>query len=371
MTRTWITAEWLSPTGGSERVVEQLAAAIPQARVFSPVVFAAGAPAIDRARISAAFRRPESLMQRRQVAALMNVGTWPVWGRRLDRRADVVLASHHLASQWTSVYSSVPHLAYVHTPARYAWFPDIDDRASSGPARVVAAHIRRMDRRSAARVVGYAANSQATRARIQEVWNRDATVIHPPIDLSRFAHVEPSEREPFLLGLSRFIPYKRLDFVIDVADAAGLPVTLVGSGPMEPHLRERAARARVPVTFLTDLSDTQVAQVMADAAALIYPALEDFGLVPVEAMAAGTPVLALNHAGTAETVQHGISGVLMDELDAQEWAGRIDELMGLDPAACRDRAQHFSPSSFADRVHAWMSDELAGTSAAATRDDAS
>lgn len=352
--RTWITAEWLSPTGGSERVVEHLAATLPEAGVFTPIAFAAGAPGIDRARIRAAVRRPERLMSRREAAALVNAATWPAWGRRMERRADLVVASHHLASQWSAAYSDVPHVAYVHTPARYAWFPDLDDRASSPPARALCAHIRRMDRRAAERVVAYAANSEVTRQRIAQVWGRDAEVIHPPIDLARFQGLRQRPVEPYLLGLSRFITYKRLDYVIEVAEAAGMPVKLVGGGPLEPRLRARAAAARVPAEVVTGASDDGVARLMADATALVYPAVEDFGLVPVEAMAAGTPVLALDVAGTRETVLDGESGYLFDQLDAQAWARRVPDAADLDPDRCRARASEFSPEAFAAAVTGWL-----------------
>ncbi|CAN5143348.1 glycosyltransferase [soil metagenome] len=356
--RTWITAEWLSQTGGSERVVERLAAAMPQAEVFTPVAFAQGAPSIARERIHATFRCPESLMRRREAAAAMNAVSWPTWGRTLDRRADLVVASHHMSSHWTAVYSDVPHVAYVHTPARYAWFPELDSRASSVPARALCAHIRRMDRKAAPRVVAYAANSEATRRRIQEVWDRDATVIHPPIDLDRFVGLRSDpDATPFVLGLSRFITYKRLDFVIDTAEAAGLPATIVGGGALEDDLRARAARASVPVEIVTGASDTQVAQLMADAAVLVYPAVEDFGLVPVEAMAAGTPVLALDEAGTRETVVDGVTGYLMGDLDAAAWAERIEAAVGRDPVACRSRAEEFSEGSFQSAVLGWIADQ--------------
>lgn len=356
--RTWITAEWLSETGGSERVVERLAAALPDAQVFTPVAFAGGAPSIARDRVHAAFRRPESLMRRREAAAAMNAVTWPTWGRTLDRRADLVLASHHMSSHWTAVYSDVPHVSYVHTPARYAWFPDLDDRASSVPARALCAHIRRMDRRAARRVVAYAANSEATRARIQQVWDRDATVLHPPVDLGRFAGLRPTAPrpgdQPFVLGLSRFITYKRLDFVIDVAEAAGLPARIVGGGGLEAELRARAAAASVPVEVVTGSTDAEVAQLLADAAVLVYPAVEDFGLVPVEAMAAGTPVLALDVAGTKETVLDGVTGFLLPELDAAAWAAQVEPATRLDPAACRARADEFSEESFRVAVLDWI-----------------
>lgn len=355
--RTFITAEWLSETGGSERVVEQLAAALPRASVFTPVAFAHGAPSIDRSRIHAAFRHPEPVMRRREAAAAMNAVTWPTWGRTLDRRADLVLASHHMSSHWTAIYSDVPHLSYVHTPARYAWFPELDDRASSSiPARALSAHIRRMDLKAAPRVVAYAANSHATRERIQQVWDRDAVVIHPPIDLERFAGLEPSPdaTTPFLLGLSRFITYKRLDFVIDVGEAAGLPVKIAGGGALEGELRERAARASVPVEVLTGLSDAQVAQLLADCAALVYPAVEDFGLVPVEAMAAGRPVLALDVAGTRETVQHGVTGFRFPELDARAWGDRVADAAALSAEDCRSRAASFGAPAFRQTIADWV-----------------
>jgi len=358
--RTWITAEWLSETGGSERVVERLAAAMPTAEVYTPVAFAQGAPSIARERIHAGFRRPESLMRRREAAAAMNAVSWPTWGRTLDRKADLVVASHHMSSHWTAVYSDVPHVSYVHTPARYAWFPELDDRASSLPARALCAHIRRMDLKAAPRVVAYAANSEATRQRIQQVWDRDARVIHPPIDLGRFADLTPGPgaAEPFVLGLSRFIAYKRLDFVIDAAEAAGLPAKIVGGGGLEDELRARGARASVPVEIITGTTDAEVAQLMADAAVLVYPAVEDFGLVPVEAMAAGTPVLALDEAGTKETVVDGVTGFLLPELDAAAWADRIDAALSLDPAACRARAREFSEESFQSAILGWIAAEV-------------
>lgn len=356
MSRTFITAEWLSPLGGSERVVERLADAFPHARVFTPVAFADGAPGIARDRITGAFRHPERLMTRREAAAAMNVVTWPVWGRSLDRRADLVIASHHMSSHWTAVYSDVPHAVYVHTPARYAWFPELDDRANgSAPARALGRHIRTMDRRAAPRVRAYAANSEATRERIQRVWDRDATVIHPPIDLARFEGLEGGDTgEPFLLGLSRFITYKRVDFVIDVAEAAGLPAVLVGGGPLERHLRERGQRARVPVRVVTGADDAEVARLMAAATALVYPAVEDFGLVPVEAMAAGTPVIALDEAGTKETVVDGVTGYLMPGLDAGAWAEKARATAGLEPSRIRARAADFGQDAFRERVTDWV-----------------
>ena len=123
-----------------------------------------------------------------------------------------------------------------------------------------------------------------------------------------------------MLGLSRFITYKRLDFVIDVAQAAGVPARIVGGGALEDELRAKAARATVPVEIVTGTTDAEVAQLMADAAVLVYPAVEDFGLVPVEAISAGTPVLALDEAGTRETVVDGVTGYLLDGLDASAWA---------------------------------------------------
>ena len=110
----------------------------------------------------------------------------------------------------------------------------------------------------------------------------------------------------------------------------------------------------MPVEIITGASDVEVAHLMADATALVYPAVEDFGLVPVGRMAAGTPVLALDIAGTRETVVDGVTGYLFPGLDAAAWAARLNDVAGLDRAACRARAQEFSPAAFARATHAWV-----------------
>ena len=199
----------------------------------------------------------------------------------------------------------------------------------------------------------------AVRDQVASAGFADARVIHPPTDLSRFEEAAPTPGvEPYLLGLSRFIPYKRLDFVIDVAEAAGLPAVLVGSGHLEGMLRSRAAEASVPVRVVTDASDAQVVRLLADATALVYPAVENFGLVPVEAMAAGTPVLALDVAGTKETVRDGVSGYLLPDLDAAAWAERVGALDRLDRAAVRRRGQDFGVPAFHRQVEAWIAEEI-------------
>lgn len=356
--RTWITAEWLTAVGGAERVVKHLADMMPSAGVFTPLLHEQGAPGVDDIRIKALVS-PRSAV-RQQLGVVLNVATWREWGRRIDRRVNLVVASHHLASQWSAAYSDVPHAAYVHTPARYAWFPEVDGRGSGLGAQVLCAHIRRMDRRAARRVVSYAANSRTTQQRIREVWDRDAVVIPPPVDVARFRELSPRSAQPFLLGVSRFVDYKRLDHVIDVGEAAGLPVRIVGGGPLEAQLRRRAEDATVPVEVLTGLDDREVAQQMVDAAALVYPALEDFGIVPVEAMAAGTPVLALNAGGTAETVVDGVTGLLFPDLDAATWAAQLGRALAIDPATCRARAEQFSPEAFRASVSRWVDDARIG-----------
>lgn len=353
---TLIVAEWLAAVGGAERVIEQIALTCPDSRVVTVASEAGALPLLPVGSVRALVEGPEWLVGRRSMLAGLNMVLWP--GRRITSAdADLVISSHHLGSHWTALRSEVPHLSYVHTPARYAWFPHLDGRATSVVARPVSAAIRRLDRAAARRVTSYAANSRTTRERIRSVWQRDARIIHPPVDLERFRVRSQEAPDRYLVAVSRFVPYKRLDFAMAVAEAAGLPLKVVGGGPLERDLRRQAASARVEVEFLVGRSDAEVAAVMAGAQALVYPAVEDFGIVPVESMAAGTPVLAPAIGGTAETVVHGETGFLFDDWDAATWAARVQDITSDMSVECRRRADAFAPGRFREQISRWIEDE--------------
>ncbi len=239
---------------------------------------------------------------------------------------------------------------------RYAWFPEIDDRLSRlGPAaRPAASVLRNLDRLSAARVQSWAANSTAVSRRIWDCYRVHSKVIYPPVDTERFdGHWTKAD---YVVAVSRFVPYKRLDLAIKAADMAGVPLALVGYGPCELELRAIAAAAAVPVEFITGPTDTELAEIVGRAQALVFPALEDFGIVAVEAQAAGTPVVAVQGYGADDSVIDGVTGVLVAKQAPSDLAAGLQRIFNgsYSPADCRLNASRFGIKSFQKAIRDWV-----------------
>jgi len=235
----------------------------------------------------------------------------------------------------------------------------------------VSPSLRALDRRRAQESYQIAAISEYVRERIQAAWGRDSEVIYPPVDVARIQSVGSWADElsvgdrvifdrlplPFLLGASRFVPYKRLDLVIKAGEAADLPVVVAGSGPEERRLREQAAQATVPVHFVLDPSDTFLYALYEAASVFVFPGIEDFGIMPVEAMAVGTPVVVRAIGGGSETVTHGITGAYLPErAGTQDLKSAVVRAASADAGACRHHARVFDAHRFADRLRSWVED---------------
>jgi glycosyltransferase involved in cell wall biosynthesis len=250
---------------------------------------------------------------------------------------------------------------------RYVWDPP-DQReglhrlAGLGPR----AALRRWDRHAARWVDSFAANSTEVQRRIERCYGRASRVIHPPVDTEFFTPAPDTADasdtgsrpgEPFVLACSRFIPYKRLDIAIRAAEHVGIPIVVAGSGPGEEALRRLAAQVRVPVTFEVSSSNQRLRALYRNAAALVFPALEDFGIVAVEAQACGTPVVALATGGTVDTVIDGVTGVLVGSQELHHFARGIERALELSNAdACVRNARKFSYGAFEANVRSWVSE---------------
>ncbi|MBD3943935.1 glycosyltransferase [Microbacterium sp. NEAU-LLC] len=353
--------EWLARHGGSENVFEVLSNTFPDAERFCLWNDSEGR--FDGVHETVLARTP---LRHSKAAALPFMPA--VWRHLPERDADWVLASSHLfahQARFGGPARDAPKLVYAHTPARYIWTPELDGRGAGLAARTISSLLKPIDRRRAQEPLAIAANSAFIAQRIADTWQREATVIHPPVDVSALT-VPPAELTPadraklaalppeFLLGVSRFVPYKRLDCVIEAGAAAGLPVVLAGGGPDEERLRAMAAEQGEWVVFVRDPSSALLSELYRRALALIFPAIEDFGIMPVEAMATGTPVVASAVGGTAETVVDGVTGALVHDWERGQLAKAVDRAMGVDAAACVARAHEFDTSVFVDRISAWV-----------------
>lgn len=365
--------EWLARHGGSENVFEALSGIFPDAERFCLWNDSDGR--FEGVHETVLARTP---LRRSKAAALPFMPT--VW-RHLPRRdADWVLCSSHLFAhhaRFRGPARDAPKLVYAHTPARYIWTPELDGRGEGALARAVAAGLRPLDRRRAAEPVSIAANSAFVARRIADAWEREATVIHPPIDVTAFAaaagELTPGERatldalpSEFLLGVSRFVPYKRLDRVIAAGAAAEIPVVLAGSGPDEARLRSIAAEQHEHVVFVHDPSFAVLRELYRRALMLVFPAIEDFGIMPVEAMATGTPVVASAIGGTAETVVDGVTGALVHDWSPAELRLAVERAGGTDAAACIARAFEFDTPVFVDRIKTWHATAIGAAPATAS-----
>ncbi|MDP9025970.1 MAG: glycosyltransferase [Actinomycetota bacterium] len=280
------------------------------------------------------------------------------------------LFSHHILPRGLS--RDAPKLVYAYTPARYIWSPELDARGEGAVARAGSALLRPLDRRRAQEASAVAGISEFVRERIEHAWQRDATVIYPPVETTTIQSVHdwrtrlsPTELAlvdtlpvGFVLGASRFIPYKRLDLVISAAEEVGMPVVIAGGGPGKARLQAQAAEATVPVVIVDDPSTALLYALYQRAAVFVFPPLEDFGIMPVEAMALGTPVVANALGGSAETVSEGVSGIHFESLVKEDIGRAITKALELDADETRDWSGRFSRERFDREFTEWMSRTL-------------
>ncbi|MBT2519648.1 glycosyltransferase [Arthrobacter sp. ISL-28] len=350
--------------GGAEKVAQELAAVFPDAATAClwndyPQNF--GNRVVQETWLS---KTP--LRRHKGLAALFMLPAW----RHLEVSdvPDWMLCTSHLFAHHAQIkrVAKVPKYVYAYTPARYIWAPGLDRRGDSRLTRLMAKPLQKIDRSRAQEAKAIAAVSSYVRHRIENTWMRDCSVIHPPVDVEYFSvsklhELTPAEHdllgslsEPFLVGASRFIPYKRLDLVIAFGAANRLPVVLAGSGPEESALRELARTTLVPVTFVLKPSHALLRELYAKAFAYVFPAIEDFGIMPVEANASGTPVVASAAGGAAETVAQGVSGVLLEAFSPSEMRTAADSLTSLSASNCQRQAKKFDKAQFRIAVRNWI-----------------
>jgi glycosyltransferase involved in cell wall biosynthesis len=360
--RIAVVHEWIAAKTGSEKVFEALAAIFPTADLWALTHDPKVRLDLGGREVRTTFLQKAGPLRRRRAMLLPLMPT--AWARVKAGPYDLVVSSHHAFANGFAPARTARHFCYVHTPARYIWMPDVDGRGRVPGAGLVRRALKRRDLANVAAVDSIAAISGAVAARIERFWGRQARVIHPPVDTDFFT---PSSRsnnerdrevselpEPYVLVASRFVPYKRLDLAIRAGALAGFPVVVAGSGPEESRLRALAEDLGVHARFEIQPSDERLRRLYRFAVALVFPAVEDFGIVPVEAQACGTPVVALRNGGTLDTVLDGVTGALVDAQDPRALAEGIALATVIEREKCRAWAERFSLSRFTVEVISWI-----------------
>ena len=346
--------EYFSAHGGAERVVEVFHRMYPDAplytffhdrRAYGPL------PGYD---LRTSFLQSVPLGGGAH-RALLPLYPRAAAGLRVARGTDLLLTSTSAFIKCLSIPDETVHLAYCHSPTRYLW--DWSERylAEEVPAplqgmvRSLLPGLREADLRGAKRVDHWIANSDVVRDRIKQYYGRDSEVIHPPVDVDTFTPAP--ERGDFWVIVSRLSPYKRVDLAVRAFNEIGMRLIVVGDG------RERRALeqlARDNVTFAGRVDDETVRQLLGSARGFIFPAEDDFGIVCVEALASGAPVVALGRGGATEIVRDGVDGALVPEPETQLFVEAVHrvERAALDPADLRRSARRFDVSRFESRIRA-------------------
>lgn len=360
--RIAVVHDWLDTWGGGENVLAEMLRAYPQADLYTLVDFL---PDSIRQRLGGRHARTSFLQHipgaRHRFRALLPL--FPRAIERFDLRAyDLVLSSSHAVAKGVRTTATQLHICYCHTPMRYAWDLRDDYLAPRGLARGwrgAVAHrvldrLRDWDRSTSSRVNHFIANSGFVRDRIARAYGRDATVIHPPVDTDYFVASQAAKAVPgYYVTASRHVRYKRIDLI--AAAFRTLPaqrLVIAGAGPETARIR---AAAGANVEFVGEVPREQLRSLFQGARAFVFAAEEDFGIVPVEAQACGTPVLALRRGGAVETVRDPASGatptgLFFDEQSAAAIASAIQRFEALVPAIrapdCRAHALAFSTERF-------------------------
>lgn len=354
-----IVHDYLSQRGGAERVVLRLAVdTFPGAEVFTSFyrpqeTFAEmGALSVHTTRLDSTV---DAAHFRRKVLR------YPAAFRSMDlSQLDVAVIS---SSAFAHHARHPVSIVYCHTPPRFLYEP-ASYRGISVASRLAwpaLEVLRSRDRRAARSHSLYIANSALTASRVADLYGISAPVVHPPLHTAHLPARSTGPRPATAIVVSRLLPYKRIDLAVVSCGLAGVPLTVVGTGPDEARLRHLATSAPGPgVRFLGRITDEQLSEELGSHGVLLAPGMEDFGFAPLEANYAGMPAVALAAGGALETVDAPLTGELVDGTSVDAWARAIDRALSTDydPAALRCHAMRFSGEEFDTRLRSTIKEHL-------------
>ena len=339
----------LTQNGGAERVLEAMQAMWPDAPTFTLLY--------DKERLGSVFGHRDirtSFIQNIPFAQKKTRWLLPLMPSATEAydlsSFDVVISSSSAFSKGVIVPNHAIHISYCHTPTRYLWSDTHSYVAELHAPKfikrllpIILSRMRVWDQLAAGRVDHFIANSDTVARRIKKYYRRESEVICPPVNTHEFS-ISDKKKTYFLAG-GRLVSYKRFDLIIDAFNKLNLPLKIFGRGPAEKELKRRAGEN---IEFLGRVSDDERARLFANAKAYIHPQEEDFGITPVESMAAGRPVIAYRKGGATETIVDHKTGIFFDQ---QEWEALADAVMhfdenDFDPTCIKAHAEQYSLEKF-------------------------
>ena len=370
MLRVALIHDWLTGMRGGEKALEVFCEIFPDADLFT-LVYLPGttSPTIERRTVK---RSPIQYLPMAGKLYRQYLPLFPMAIEQFDLDGyDLVLSTSHCAAKSVVVTGRARHLCYCLTPMRYAWDqfdayfgPDRVGKLGNRLLRPVLAGLARWDRATEGRVHRYLAISQYVARRIALYYNRQSTLVYPPVDTEFYnadhdAPITPAvaSHPPKFLVVSALVPYKRVDLAMMAARHAGVGLTVVGNGPERANLEKLTGNG---IELVGWLDDEEIRELYRSTIATILPGEEDFGIVPVEAQACGRPVVALGRGGALDTVIDGETGVLFDDTTVESLAAALQRAAATPWNASRIRAhaETFSRARFITDIQHIVDDTL-------------
>ena len=350
-----IIADWLTNYGGAESVISAFHDIFPDAPIYTTMY------------------RPSKM---RELGNLKNVhttwlnklpikhqlllGQMPTAIEMMDlNKYDIVLSSCHSVSKGIITKPNTLHISYCHTPMRYAWEEwDLETRLKKFPRilhstiRNQIKKIRKWDYCAAQRVDEYIANSSHISSQIKKYYERDSHVIYPPVHTSKFRPIN-NPSEDFYLAVGRLIPYKKFDLIVETFNRLKLPLKVVGIGSDYKKIKKMA---KLNVEVLGRVDEEELRKLYANCKAFIFPQIEDAGIVPLEAMSAGRPVIALNRGGSLDSMKEGVTGVFFEKQTVESLSDAIKrfEKLKFDSQIIRQHAEEFDVEKFKKKIREYI-----------------
>ena len=349
--------DWLSGMRGGEKVLEVLCELFPDATLFT-LVHRKGSVSqtIEWMKIKTSFIQHLPMGQTHYQHYLP---FYPAAAKNLNLRGfDLVISSSHAAAKAVTVSPGALHICYCHTPMRYIW-DQYEQYFGKGQApfpvrvamKMILGYLREWDKRTANNVNYFIANSHNVQERIKRIYGRDSFVIYPPVNLSQYP--ESHGDKGYYLIVSALVPYKRVDIAVEAFNQRNDKLLIIGKGP---ELTRLQAMAKNNITFIGWAGDEELVQYYAGCKGLVFPGVEDFGIVPLEAMASGKAVIALARGGLLETVVDGKTGVFFNDQSTGSLNEALQkfESINFDPAQIRGHAMQFDRAIFKKRIESYI-----------------